>query len=187
MAKILSGFSWVQKFPNSTSLEDLDATFKANAKKFIAALQKAGAAVSIAATKRPAERAYLMHWSFKISGTTDPEAATAMAGVDIEWVHRNAKGEKDLAASRTSANMMVNGYDIAYEPALVSRHSEGKAIDMNISWTAKELTIADAAGKDVVIKTGSKNGSNAELQKVGKSYGVIKLVSDPPHWSTDGH
>jgi len=25
------------------------------------------------------------------------------------------------------------------------------------------------------------------LQEVGAGYGVIKLKSDPPHWSSDGH
>lgn len=187
MAKTLSGYSWVQKFPNSTSVDDLVDPFKSNLKKFIAALQKAGAIVTIAATKRPAERAYLMHWSFKISAGLDPEKAGAIAGVEIEWVHRNAKGEKNVPASKTAADLMVSGYDIAYEPALVSRHSEGKAVDMNISWTSKELTITGGDAKDVVIKTGSKDGGNTELHKVGKSYEVIKLVKDPPHWSTDGH
>jgi hypothetical protein len=49
------------------------------------------------------------------------------------------------------------------------------------------LKIKDVAGNDVTIKLGAKDGSNTELQKVGKTYSVIKLVSDPPHWSSDGH
>jgi hypothetical protein len=187
MAKTLSSVAWVQKFPNSTSTDDLVDPFKSNAKKFIAALQKAGATVDIKSTLRPKERAYLMHWSFKISGGLDPEKVPEMQGVDIEWVHRDSKGAKNLAASKTAADQMVAGYDIAFEPALVSRHTEGNAIDMDIEWTAKELTITDGAGKAVTIKTGNKDGSNTDLQKVGKSYSVIKLVSDPPHWSSDGH
>ena len=187
MAKTLSSVAWVQKFPNSTSTDDLVDPFKANAKKFIAALTKAGANVSISSTLRPKERAYLMHWSFEISGGLDPEKVPEMAGVDIEWVHRDSKGVKNVAASKTAADMMVKGYDIAFEPALASRHTEGKAIDMDIDWTVKELTITDGAGKDVVIKTGDKDGSNPQLHKVGASYNVIKLVSDPPHWSSDGH
>ena len=31
------------------------------------------------------------------------------------------------------------------------------------------------------------NRANARLQAVGRSFGVIKLVDDPPHWSDDGH
>ena len=29
--------------------------------------------------------------------------------------------------------------------------------------------------------------ANPALIEAGKSFGVIKLVSDPPHWSDDGH
>jgi len=187
MAETLSGPVWVPKFPNSTSVDDLVDPFKSNAKKFIAALTKAGATVSISSTLRPKERAYLMHWSFEISGGYDPEKVPAMTGVDIEWVHRDAKGNKNLPASKTAADMMVTGYEIAYEPALASRHTEGNAIDMDIGWTTPELTITDGAGKTVTIKTGLKNGSNTELHKVGASFTVIKLLSDPPHWSNDGH
>ena len=187
MAKTLSGPVWIPKFPNSTSLDDLVDPFKSNAKKFIAALTKAGATVSIGSTLRPKQRAYLMHWSFKISAGYSPEKVPAMTGVDIEWVHRDDKGNANLPASKTAADLMVSGYDIAYEPALVSRHTEGKAIDMDISWITPELTITDGAGKTVTIKTGLKNGSNTALHKVGASFTVIKLPSDPPHWSIDGH
>jgi hypothetical protein len=188
MAKTLSGPSWVDEFPNSDSLDDLTDPFKANAKKFIDALTTAGATVSIDTTKRPKERAYLMHWSFLIARESyDPEKVPEMAGVDIDWVHKDAKGNKDVNLSKTNAQLMVSKYGIAYKPVLVSRHEEGNAIDMNIFWTSAELKIKDGAAKDVTIKTGAKDGSNSELQKVGKSYSVTKLVSDPPHWSSDGH
>jgi hypothetical protein len=188
MPKILSGQLWVSKFPNSTSVDDLAGQFKSNAKKFIAALTAAGATVSISATLRPKERAFLMHWSFRVAKENyDPEKVPEMAGVDIDWVHKDAKGNKSLDASKLAAGQMVDGYDIAYRPVLDSRHTEGNAIDMDISWSTSELKIKDGAGKDVTIKTGAKDGSNPELHKVGKSYGVVKLVSDPPHWSNDGH
>jgi hypothetical protein len=188
MAKELSGRAWVGKFSNSTSMDDLVDPFKSNVKKFIAALRAAGATVTVNATLRPRERAYLMHWSFKIArANTDPEKVPAMAGVDIEWVHRDEKGNTNVPASKTAAGMMVDAYEIAYEPALASRHTEGKAVDMDISWNSRDLTIKDASGKDVTIKTGLKDGSNSQLHTVGRSYGVIKLVSDPPHWSSDGH
>jgi hypothetical protein len=188
MAKTLSGQAWVSKFPNSTSTDDLADPFKSNAEKFIAALKDAGASVSINATKRPKERAFLMHWSFRIAKEGyDPEKVPEMPGVDIDWVHRDKKGDCDLSDSQTAAGRMVMAYEIAYRPVIDSRHTEGKAIDMDISWTAAELKIKDGGNKDVSIKTGAKDGGNTELHKVGKSYNVIKLVSDPPHWSTDGH
>jgi hypothetical protein len=37
------------------------------------------------------------------------------------------------------------------------------------------------------ITGGPRDGSNPELIKVGATFGVMKLVSDPPHWSDDGH
>ena len=187
MAKTLSGPFWVSQFPNSTSVDDLTEPFKANVKKFLAALKAAGASVSISATKRLKERAYLMHWSFKLSAGLDPEKVPALAGVDIEWTHRDQKGNKDLAASKLAASEMVDKYDIAFEPALVSRHSEGKAIDMNVSWTSQELVITDGAGAEITINGVPKSGMNPLLHKVGASYKVIKLVTDRPHWSSDGH
>jgi len=110
-----------------------------------------------------------------------------MAGVDINWVHTNPNGTVNLAASHLAASQMVQGYGIAYAPALVSRHSEGKAIDMTISWTG-DLTITNGSGTAVTINSLPRNGSgNAALHHVGATYAVIKLHSDPPHWSTDGH
>jgi plastocyanin len=188
MAKTLSGRSWVEKFPTSVSTDDLVEPFKSNVKKFLAALAAAGATVTIAATKRPKERAFLMHWSYRVARESyDPAKVPVMAGVDIDWVHRDDKGNKNGSVSKTNAEQMVIGYDIAYRPAVDSRHTEAKAIDMDITWITAELKIKDGAGKDVTIKTGLKNGSNTALHKVGKSYDVVKLVSDPPHWSSDGH
>lgn len=186
--KTLSGASWVAKFPTSTSTADLVDPFKSNVSSFIAALQKAGATVSIGATLRPKQRAYLMHWSFRIAKQGyDPTKVPGMTGVDIEWVHRTPAGHVDLKASRSAASEMVAGYGIVYRPALSSRHTEGKAIDMTVTWSAADLTIAPPKGTPVSIKSKPRDGGNPELHKVGKSFGVIKLVSDPPHWSSDGH
>lgn len=183
----LSGGSWVSKYPNSTSVDDLVEPFRTNVKNFLAALATAGTAVSIGSTLRPPERAYLMHYSYKVAkGGLDPSAVPAKAGVDINWVYTDAKGKPDIAASRKAANDMVSGYGIVYAPALTSRHTEGKAIDMDISWSGK-LTIVKSDKTSVTIKTDTKSGANAELQTVGASYGVIKLATDPPHWSSDGH
>jgi hypothetical protein len=50
-------------------------------------------------------------------------------------------------------------------------------------------------GHDIIVPINAfldysvKNGTalNPVLHKIGASYGVIKLLSDPPHWSSDGH
>lgn len=183
----LSGRQWINQFPSSTSTNDLTEPFRRQVNNFLAALRAAGASVTIEATLRPAKRAYLMHWSFRIAREgQDPSTVPAMAGVDIQWVHPDRLGHPDRGASRTSAAEMVQGYEIVFRPALASRHTEGKAIDMDISWQ-QELSIAGADGKTVVIKTVPRTGGNAELQSVGAGYGVHKLASDPPHWSSDGH
>jgi hypothetical protein len=186
--KEASGAAWVARFPTSTSTSDLESTFQGNVESFITALQDAGASVSIAATYRPAERAYLMHYSYRIAKKNlDPATVPAMPDVDICWVHRDVAGNLDIAAARAAALQMVNGYGIAYAPALQSRHTQHRAIDMSISWTGN-LAITDASGNDVTITTTPLTGAgNTALHGVGAGYGVHKLVSDPPHWSDDGH
>ena len=181
------GAAWVSRYPTSSSVGDLAGAFQTSVNNFLAALRTAGATVSIAATLRPPQRAYLMHWSFMIAQQgQDPSAVPAMAGVDMDWVISDGAGKPDLTATRRAAQAMVDGYGIAYQPALSSRHTEGLAIDMNIGWTGT-LSIAGADGKIVAIASSPRNGGNGQLQAVGARYGVIKLISDPPHWSSDGH
>jgi hypothetical protein len=184
----LSGPEWVNQFPESTSTDDLVEPFQGNANRFLAALNAAGATVSIACTLRPRERAYLMHYSFRIARQNlDPGTVPAMAGVDIQWVHTDAASAPDLAASRNAAEQMVQAYGIVFQPALSSRHTEGKAIDMDISWQGN-LTIDNAGGQQVNITTQPRTGAgNTALHQVGATYNVRKLASDPPHWSSDGH
>jgi hypothetical protein len=183
---IASGAEWVAKYPTSKDVEDLASPFRENVKKFLAALQAAGADVSISATYRPAERAYLMHYAYRIAREKlDPRDVPARNGVDIEWVHRKENGRIDLVASRNAAEDMVEAYDIVYRPALNSNHTRRLAIDMTISWT-DTLSIKNARGNTVDIKSTPRSGQNGDLWKVGKSYQVLKLESDPPHWSEDG-
>lgn len=173
--KELSGPIWVGRFPTSTRLEDLTPDFKSKVERFLGAIAGSGGAVTITATYRPAERAYLMHYSSKISrGEIAATAVPAMAGVDIEWVHATA------AQSRQAASAMVAEYGTAFPPALVSRHTARSAIDMTVSNIVGQK-IKDANGVDVEIK------ESKDLHRVGATYGVYKLPSDPPHWSADGH
>lgn len=183
----LSGSDWISKFPNSTSVDDLVEPFRTNVRNFLAALQAAGATVSIGSTLRPPQRAHLMHYSFMISASgIDPAAVPVCAGVAIEWVHLDSQSKPDPAASRNAAREMVLGYEIVYAPALLSQHTRGLAIDMDISWK-QTLRIQDATGNVQTITSLPRSGLNAQLQAVGKGYGVIKLATDPPHWSVDGH
>ena len=183
----LSGPAWVSQFPNSTDVDDLTPAFGDGVKKFIAAVRAGGATVAIANTLRPPERAYLMHFSFAIAREgLDPNSVPPRAGVDIQWVHPDAPGIPSAKASKDAAEAMVKKYGIVFKPALNSRHTEGNAIDMTIAWTG-DLVIKKADGTSVTVTSAPRDGGNGSLQKVGESYGVIKLPTDPPHWSTDGH
>lgn len=164
----------------------MDDEFGPAVGKFIDAIKAAGGKVSIAATYRPPERAYLMHWCWLLSkGKVKAADIPPRTGIHIKWDH----GEE--AKSRRAAAAMVSEYGMSslkVAPALASRHTERRAIDMSISWSGR-LMIKDVDGKDVMIDTQPSTGMNVKLQKVGESYGVIKFwkgAVDKPHWSTDG-
>lgn len=181
-----SGSQWCARFPTSVSVDELITPFRTNVGRFIAALKAANINVSIAATYRPEERAYLMHWAWRIGRElVDPRLAGTHPNVPIDWVHRTAQGTPDLVASKRAAQDMVSTYGMVQIAALHSRHTQRLAIDMTLSW-AGTVTIQDGAGTAHSLAT-PRDGSNTTLHKVGASYDVIKLVSDPPHWSSDGH
>ncbi len=190
MAKTKSGKSWVSwadtNAKNSNSVDDLVDPFKTNVKAFIAALTAAGATVDVKATRRDAKRAYLFHWAWLIAlGKSKPSEATAMSGVDIEWDHGN------LAASKAGAQEMVDGFGLAVPPnstvapALTSNHIAGKAIDMDITWTGT-LKVKNKDGTVAQVPYMSNANHNKKLHAVGATYGVKKLTTDAPHWSSDG-
>jgi hypothetical protein len=180
----LSGAAWWHanqaKFPNSSRVEDLEATFRNALQEFLAALQSAGATVSISATRRNKQRAHLMHHSFKIAKDTESLVGVpSEPGVNIVWDHG------DFAKSKAAAQEMVDLFVIVFEPSLTSLHITGQAVDMDISWSGT-LAIRAKAGQIFRIDT-PRDGSNTVLHTVGTSYGVRKLLSDPPHWSATGH
>ena len=63
----LSGADWTARYPGSSSLTDLRFPFRGYVEAFTAALRSAKVRVTIAATFRPKQRAYLMHWSWRIA------------------------------------------------------------------------------------------------------------------------
>jgi hypothetical protein len=168
-------------------VEDLIPPFRDNVKRFLAALKAAGAAVTISATYRPPERAFLMAYAFSIAREgLSPAKVPNNPAIDIDWVYRYANGRINYAASRKAAEEMVVGYDIAFKPALSSQHTRRLAIDITVSWPGT-MNILDAQGKNVAITSLPRSGSNSDLIAVGATYQVIKLIADPPHWSVDGH
>ena len=188
-----SGVAWVARFPTSALVADCVQPFRGNLTAFIAALRAAGAVVNVAATLRPAQRAYLMHWCWSIvKAKADPRTVPAMDGVAIAWAHDDDQGDFDPAASLAAAQAMVAAYgmqNLAVAPALSSKHITGTAVDMAISWT-DTLTISNQDGTTTTITSLPRSGMNPDLKVVGKTYGVIKFVggaTDIPHWSDDGH
>ena len=180
----LSGAAWWHanqaRFPNSSAVSDLAPGFSAKVAAFLAALRKAGATVVVSATRRNKTRAYLMHFSWKVSkGIVQAEDVPAETGCTVIWDHGN-----DIN-SRQAAQQMFGLFNLRFLPSLTSRHIPGLAVDMTISWSGS-IKVRDAAGK-VVPLSSPCDGANTALHAVGASYGVFKLVVDPPHWSDNGH
>jgi hypothetical protein len=177
-----SGPEWCARFPTSTALDDLLPDFADRVRAFLSQLSHGGATVAVNATYRPPQRAYLMHWCCMIGGSgQDTAAIPPMDGVDIDWTHNHAP-----ISARAAARQMMTRYKIQFPAALVSRHTQRRAIDMTIGWKGT-LRITDFDGRAHVIDSSPRTGSNPQLIQVGTSFGVRKLVSDPPHWSDDGH
>ncbi|HKX33231.1 MAG TPA: peptidoglycan-binding protein [Blastocatellia bacterium] len=184
--KELSGGAWVSRFPTSRSVEDLAQPFRDNVKRFLAALAEAGVKPTMNATLRPPERAYNMHWSWKIAkGYSDGQGIPPYPGVNIVWWHGSAE------ASRRAAQEMMDGYSTGHSqiaPSLTSNHIQGNAVDMTIGWNGN-LRIRKANGQYVTITSAPRTGVNPDLIEVGKSYNVFHIDppdSDVPHWSYNG-
>ncbi|GGC05481.1 hypothetical protein [Pseudoduganella buxea] len=181
-----SGAAWVHRIPGSRATQDLAPSFRTAVEAFLAAMAAATIRVRIAATLRSRERAYLMHWSWKIArGKVEPEDVPPMTGVPIDWVHPAPK-DSIRAAQAMVAAFGMSGLRAA--PSLDSLHQDGRAIDMTISWRGV-ATIRDAAGKEVVLDRLPRTGMNPQLIGVGATYGVIKSVggsNDKLHWSATG-
>jgi hypothetical protein len=183
----LSGAQWCARFPGSNSVDDLRPAFRRNVRAFLGALKDAGARVRIAATFRPPERAWLMHWCWLIGHAgQDPAHVPRKRGVDICWLHETPAGAPDIAASRAAARAMARGYAIRYPAAIVSRHTQRRAIDMTIGWK-DFLDVRDGEGTRRRLAARPLAGAGRALIGIGRTYGVMKLIGDPPHWSDDGH
>lgn len=184
LAANLSGADWWHahqtEFPNSALVSALEAPFAAMVGNFIAALKAGGASVTVSATRRNKVRAYLMNGSWVVSkGVTPAGQMKAEPGCNIVWNHG------DDATSRAAAKEMLDLFDIVFQPSLKSRHILGLAIDMTINW-AGTIKVKNGAGKEVLLPPPA-NATNLVLLALGESYGVLKLASDPPHWSDNGH
>jgi hypothetical protein len=180
----LSGAAWWHanqaRFPNSAAVNDLEPDFAVKVERFISALRAGGAAVQVSATRRNKIRAYLMHYSWDITRElVRPAEVPAEPGCTIVWDHGDQ--QRSIAAARA----MVDLFGVVFRPSLTSRHILGRAIDMTITWPGT-IEVRDAGGRPVRLSSPGA-ASNSALHAIGASYGVLKLLSDPPHWSDNGH
>lgn len=124
-----AGVAWCARYPTSRSVVDLAEPFRGGVISFLAELAARGCTVTIAATRRPEQRAWLMRGAWDVAHGLDPGAVPARADIPIVWTLDGARA-------------MVAGYGLAYRPSLTSRHIDGRAIDVAIDgWTgtAEEL------------------------------------------------
>lgn len=178
------GASWCAQFPTSDQLVDLAEPFRTKARAFLSAIADGvgHACYTVSATYRPPERAYLMHFACMLAlGGQDPAAIPPMEGVAIDWT---AGG--DRAAAKAGAQAMIAGYRIAFPAALVSRHTQRRAMD--VTFNIPPAPKAPYRFRQPNGDTWSFGPLDLQhLYNFGATFGVIKLVSDPPHWSDDGH
>lgn len=123
-----------------------------------------------------------MHYAWQLAhGEIKAKDIPNNARVYIIWDHGNEE------ASRKAADEMIRkkGFDMAHIAKKNSNHIDGLAIDMKITWSGT-LKIRKPNKQLVEITGGPRNGTNKELARIGKLYGVHKLVNDPPHWSFNG-
>lgn len=176
-----AGAQWCAHFLPSAAVVDLTVEFARKVAAFIGRLTDAGCTVSIADTYRPPQRAYLMHWCCMIGGAgQDPAAVPAMPGVDIDWTCGG-----DRVKAKAAAQAMMAGYQIKFPAALASRHTQRRAIDMTIKVPAG-ATILDCDGHPHHFDAACL-GTDPRVVAIGKTFGVMKLANDAPHWSDDGH
>ena len=180
----LSGKDWwianQGKYPNSQSVSTLSPSFKKCVDPFLAAMTAAGLHYKIRATLRHRLRAYLMHYSWKLS-----KGEIKSSAIPLDPACKIVCDHGDEAASRKAAQEMVDKFEIIYPPVLNTRHMTGNAIDLTIFWAGAK-SMKDAAGKVIALGLPT-NEQNTTLHKVGLSYGVKKNVADKPHWSDNGH
>jgi hypothetical protein len=183
----LSGAHWpgiadANGWKNINSLDDLADPFKTNASSFIAAMESAGASVAIETTKRPIERAWLMHSAWTVaSGGAAPTDDPYSTG--IVWDHGTA--EKSKAAAKEMIGK--SGFNMAVDADMDSRHFSGNAVDMYITNLPETWTFT-RDGKEVTVDLGA--GAPATNKKLWDAaathFSVKKLTWDPPHWSDTG-
>lgn len=120
-----AGRAWCERFPTERTTAGLVLPFRRYVQNFITHLERrCGCTVEINATRRPEQRAWLMHHAWRITREgLDPAEVPARDDIAIAW-------------TREGAAEMVEVYGLVARPSLTSRHITGQAIDMEVhGWT----------------------------------------------------
>lgn len=102
-----SGVQWYPRFPASNQIADCSEPFKSALTEFVEAIKAAGANVTISNTFRPPERAYLMHWCWRIvNDDHDPEESLDSLDLPFSRCVRNRGVScRRLGVCRTSRHL----------------------------------------------------------------------------------
>ena len=105
--------------------------------------------------------------------TTRREFITLFGGAAAAWPAA-ARAQQPQRMRRVGVLMNLAADDL-----------EGQARQAAFLQGLQEVGWTD--GRNVRIDVRPRTGLNHELWAVGATYGVLKLPSDPPHWSSTGH
>jgi hypothetical protein len=170
------------------SVDDLDPLFKLKVRAFLKALQDAGATVTIGTTRRSDKRAYLFHWSWRIAvGNAKASAATAKAGRRHplgSWQRGGQQARRPGDGRRLRPRRPAEEHQSAVarqppHPRQGDRHDDPCG--------SGTLKVKKHGGGIVDVSVHGERQPELEAARVGASYGVLKLKTDAPHWSLDGH
>ncbi len=168
---MLSGMHWCKRFPEpegeTAKLNVLDDSFKNKAIAFIRSLRNEGFGVEVSSTRRPSERAYLMHYAWMIyMENMDANTIPKMEGVDVIWSHNN---------TRTAAKDMCDTYKLIARPSLNTNHTPGRAMDITLTPGTTGYPL-DAVDENERLK---------QLMKIYEAAAEIALISYPLNGNAD--
>jgi len=199
-----SGRRFAERHPGSKDLNELKDrdpdSFQQRVRRFIQALEDAGATVTVGSTYRSDETQYLMHYAWRIAhGDINPADVPPWPGIDICWDWLNEDGTQDLGASSLGAQELVDAYHMVNYAAKppYSHHRDHLAVDLSISWhgniTVRNVTLPDGTVGNVTLQNGTgipeTDSMNRQLWNLGQrpNFDIThNQGTDWPHWSPDG-
>ncbi len=198
----LAGTGWFSRYNQdyfgSNQVSDLSDTFRPEVQSFLGALQEGGVPnPTISSTKRSYERQFIMYYAKQIAdGKMDADEVQEITptNIDIQWDYGNDNYSVAAAKALLGGQGFGIGTNPVGKPDQGSLHITGDAIDMNITGYKNKLVFvgpdatpwSEAHGYVEGLSLVKITDANT-LYEIGATYGVIKLLSDPPHWSVNGH